>query len=1089
MKFKNFRNALLLFMSAIGLAHAQQRMVSGNVTDQAGAPLPGVSIVLVGTTVGTQTDFDGNYAIEANTGQQLQFSYIGFATKNLSVGTSDVIDVVLLQSNEQLDEVVVTALGISREKKSLGYATTELEGDQVNVPGENNVINSLSGKAAGVNITRNNNLGGSTNVIIRGVTSINGDNQALFVVDGVPINNEPGNLDVTYGNGNNDVGGGRGGYDYGNPVSDLDPSIIESVNILKGAAATALYGSRAANGAIIITTKRGKSGDNLGITINSGFTVSRMDKSTFVKYQKEYGQGYFGDITTGSGSFTDGFRTTLDLDGDGTIDPLPRYNDDASFGPRFDPNLNVFQWNALVEELPTYLQKTPWVAAENDPSSFFRTAYSYNNSISLSGSNERSDFRATYSNSIQQGIVPNSEVVRNNLSTTMGYRLSDNIKVTANANYTNTRGKGRNGTGYDGSNARNLMTNFRQWWAVNTDIEDLRRAYEQTGRNITWNWKTPDAERPEYWDNPYWTINKNQQEDQRNRIFGNIGIEYGINDWLSANFRVSVDHFSELREQRIAIGSVGTPSFSSFNRRFSELNYDATLHYNKTFNESFSVTALLGMNIRRTSTEILYAETNGGLILPGVFAISNSLNPPNPPLEDFSKIGVDGVFGSLSLGYKNFLYMDVTARQDKASTLPVDNNSFFYPSVSTSFVFSNVMDSNWLNFGKLRLNYAEVGNFGTPQSLVSPVLLNNDGSFAGANLASVSSTLRNPNLKPEKTQSIEAGLEATFLNNRLGFDVAAYKTNSIDQIIDVAVSTATGYSRKFVNSGEIENKGLEVSIHGTPVRTANFEWNMRANWSKNQSKVLSLFDGVDNFEVQSFQSGITFNATVGRPYGTLRGSNFVYLDGQPVVDQDTGAYLQSDTNEEIGDTNPDWIGGLYNGFRYKNLSLSFLIDVRSGGDVYSLDTYYGFGSGIYPETVGTNALGNPIRNHLEDGGGYVFPGVAPDGSPNAKLADVSDAVSSGGLFGDLPQAYHVEDGSYVKLREVALTYNLPNRLLGKLGVQGASISLTGSNLWIIHKNMKYSDPEAGFSAGNAQGVQIGAYPTAKNYGLNVKLEF
>ena len=253
--------------------------------------------------------------------------------------------------------------------------------------------------------------------------------------------------------------------------------------------------------------------------------------------------------------------------------------------------------------------------------------------------------------------------------------------------------------------------------------------------------------------------------------------------------------------------------------------------------------------------------------------------------------------------------------------------------------------------------------------------------------------------------------------------------------------------------------------------------------------MLSLFDGVDNFEVQSYQSGVTFNATVGRPYGTLRGSNFVYLDGKPVVDQDTGAYLHSDTNEEIGDTNPDWIGGVYNGFRYKNVSFNFLIDVRKGGDVYSLDTYYGFGSGLYPETVGTNALGNPIRNHLEDGGGYVFPGVAPDGSPNTVLADVSDAVYSGGLFGDLPQAYHVEDGSYVKLREVALTYNVPSKLTDKLGVEGLSFSFTGSNLWIIHKNLKYSDPEAGFSAGNAQGVQIGAYPTTKNYGLNIKMEF
>lgn len=1079
MKIKHFL-FLKIFLVSI-LMFGQEKTITGTVLDQDNIPLPGTSVVVKGTNNGTQTDFDGNYSITANTGDVLVFSYIGLKTVERTIAVSNTVDVIMEEDTQALEEVVVTALGISREKKSLGYATTELEGDQVNVPGETNVINTLSGKAAGVNITRNNNLGGSTNVVIRGITSINGDNQALFVLDGVPLNNDLGNL--------NGVSSGGGGYDYGNPIADIDPSIIASVNILKGAAATALYGSRAANGAIIITTKRGVGEERLGVTINSGVTVGRYDKDTFIKYQNEYGQSYFGDVTTASGSFTNGFRTTIDLDGDGIIDPLPRYNDDASYGPRFDPNLQIYQWDALVEELPSYLQKSAWVAAENDPSTFFQTAYSVDNTITFTGSNDISDFRATYSNSVQTGIIPNSEIVKNSLSATVGYDLSDKLNVSTNLNYANTRGKGRNGTGYDGANARNLMTNFRQWWATNVDLEKLRNAYEMTGRNISWNWSTPDAEGIEFWDNPYWTVNENIPEDERNRIFGNISLDYKFTDWLSANARISVDHFDELREQRLAIGSVGVPSFSSYNRRFSEFNYDASLNFNQNFGEDFSVTALVGMNIRRTKTEVLFAQTNGGLIVPNVYALSNSLNPPNPPQENFDKVGVDGVFGSLSLGYKNFLYLDVTGRQDKASTLPLDNNAFFYPSVSSSFVFSNLIEAGWLTFGKFRANYAEVGNFGTSQSLISPVLLNNAGSFGDINLATISSTLRNPDLKPETTTSYEAGLEMAFLKNRLGFDAAVYKTNSTDQIIDVAVSTATGFDRKFVNSGEIQNKGVEISLFGSPIKTEDFEWNIRANWSKNQSEVLSLFEGVDNFEVASFQSGVTFNATVGRPYGTLRGSNFVYENGQPVVNQETGAYEQSELNEEIGDTNPDWIGGVTNSFAYKNLSFSFLIDVRQGGDIYSLDTYYGFGTGLYPETVGTNPLGNPIRNHLDDGGGYVFPGVAPDGTPNTVLADVSDAVSSGGLFGDLPQAYHVEDGSFVKLREVAFTYNLPSKYLDKLNLQGLSLSLTGSNLWIIHKNMKYSDPEAGFSAGNAQGVQIGAYPTTKNYGVNLKMEF
>jgi len=1061
---------------------AQEKTITGTVTDQDGLPLPGVNIVVQGTTTGTQTDFDGNYAIQASVGQTLSFTYIGQLTAVRTVGAPATIDVQMEPDTQQLEEVVVTALGISREKKSLGYATTELDGDQVNVPGETNVINTLSGKAAGVQITRNNNLGGSTNVVIRGVTSINGDNQALFVLDGVPLNNSLGSL-------NDDLTRGRGGYDYGNPVADIDPSTIESVNILKGAAATALYGSRAANGAVIITTKRGTEKDGLGITINSGVTMGIYDKETFIEYQKEYGQGYFGERTTDTGSFVDGFRGNVDLDGNGTNDLLPRYNDDASYGPRFNPDLMVYQWDALVEDLPTFMQRSPWVAAEHDPSFLFQTSYALNNSVTFSQNNENSDFRATYTNSVQTGILPNSQIVKNSLSATAGYNLSDKWRISTNVNYANTRGEGRNGTGYDGANGRNLMTNFRQWWAVNADLEDLKRAYGLTGRNITWNWATEDAQRPEFWDNPYWTLNKNIPEDQRNRIFGNVSLDYKVTDWLTANVRLSVDHFDELREQHLAVGSVGIPFFSSYNRNFSEFNYDANLTFNKAW-EGFSVTALAGLNIRRTETNIIFASTNGGLIVPDVYALSNSLNPPNPPTEVFTKVGVDGVFGSISLGYNNFLYLDLTGRQDKASTLPLADNSFFYPSVSGSFVFSNIFDRPWLSFGKLRLNYAEVGKFGEAHSLVSPVLLNPGGAFGGNNQASISATLRNPDLKPETTTSVEAGLEMAFLQNRLGFDAAVYRTNSVDQIIDVAISTATGYARKFVNSGEIENRGVEVSLFGSPIRTEDFQWDIRANWSKNKSEVLSLFQGVDNFEIGSAQTGVSFNATVGRPYGTLRGSNYVYHEnGRPIVDQETGAYMKSETSEEIGDTNPDWIGGVTNSLKYRNLSLSFLIDVRQGGDVYSVDTYYGFGSGLYPETVGTNPLGNPIRDPLAAGGGYRFPGVAPDGSPNTVLADVSDAVNSGGLFGDMPQAAHVWDGSFVKLREVALTYDFPQKFVDRMNLRGLSLSLTGSNLWIIHKNMPYSDPESGFTAGNMQGIQIGAYPTTKNYGSNMKIEF
>ncbi len=1081
------RNYKVVFFFTLLLAvygvSAQEKDVNGTVTDNFGVPLAGVNIVVQSKSVGTQTDFDGEYTIKVSTGDVLVFSYLGFKTREVTVGASSVYDVSLEEDTSQLDEVVVTALGISREKKSLGYATQELDSEEVNVPGQSNFVNALSGKAAGVNIQRNNNLGGSTNVVIRGITSLTGNNQALFVIDGVPLNNSTANEVL--------LNSGDGGYDYGNAVSDIDPNSIETVNVLKGAAATALYGSRASNGAIIITTKKGKRGDRLGVTINSSVTFSKYDKDTFIEYQSDYGQSYYGAISTASGSFTDGFRTNTDVDGDGVADPLPRYNDDASYGPAFNPDLLVYQWNAFTEGLPGYLEKTPWVKAKNGPSYIFRTAQNIQNTITLEGGSQMANYRATYTNTVQTGILPGSEIVRNNVSVNTNFSLSEKLSVAASANFNNTRGKGRNGTGYDGANARNLMTGFRQWWATNVDLQDLEEAYNLSGgRNITWNRISADNEVPQFWDNPYFTLYKSGQEDDRNRFFGNVSLDYKFTDWLSLNTRVSVDTFAENRDEWVPVNSVAIPFYQRFDRVFSEYNYDAVLTFNKDLSDSFNLTALAGLNIRRTKTDAVRNSTVGGLLIPEIYALSNSANPLNAPVETRLNVGVDGVFGSVSLGYKNFLYLDGTIRRDKSSTLPLDNNTFDYPSISTSFVFSEVLNADWLTFGKLRLNYAEVGNGAPAQSLINPTSLNLEGSFGSQNLATIDISARNPELKPETTTSMEAGLEMSFANRRLGFDVAVYKTNSKDQIFPVNVSTATGFISKFVNSGEIENKGIEVSLFGSPIRGNDFAWDFKANWSKNQSKVLSLFDGVPQLELNRLQTGISIMAEVGRPYGTLSGSNFVYHEnGQPIVDQSNGAYLHSDESEEIGDTNPDWLAGITNTFRYKNVSLSFLIDVRKGGDIYSVDTYYGYGSGLYPETAGVNDAGIPIRNSLADGGGYIFPGVTPDGAPNTFLADVSDAVFSGGLFGDLPQAYHVYDGSFVKLRQLALTYDFPSDILKNTAIHNLSISLTGTNLWIIHKNLPYADPEAGFSAGNTQGVQIGAFPTTKNYGLNVKLQF
>jgi len=1084
----------LLFFSQ--LMFAQSKTVTGTVTSsEDNLPLPGVSVVIEGTTKGTVTDLDGVFSIDVpDKDANLIFSYIGMTTQKVHVGEQAHFDVVL-DAGVELDEFVVTALGISREKKSLGYAAQEVSGEQVQIVKNDNFVNNLSGKVSGVQIRTNNNLGGSTSIVIRGVTSLTGNNQALFVVDGIPMDN-----------GNTTTGGtaqGSAGYDYGNAASDIDPSDIESINVLKGAAATALYGERASNGVVLITTKKGKehvSGARkpLGVSFTTNATMGVIDRTTFPSYQKNYGGGYgpFYSGTENPGLFY------FDINGDGEDDWVVPFTEDASYGTHFSPDLLVFQWDSFDPESPNFNKATPYLNSEHGAIDFFRNSSSFSNSLAFDGASENGSYRFSYTNLYQNGIMPNSNLDKNSVSLAGSYNLTKNVTISTNINYVNVKTKGRNSVGY----SDNILSSFRQWWQVNVDLEDQEAAYNVSGRNLTWNpadYRTPDV--PIFWNNPYWERNNNYQNDERNRVYGMAQLSWKFTDYLSLRVSTYLDTYTQLQEERKAVGSVAgrfgisrldvQSGYSKFNKSFLEVNTEGILTYSDQITEGFSLTAFIGANIRRNHQQTTLASTNGGLIVPELYALTNSVNPSLQPLETDWIFGTNSFFASASFGFfKNHsLYIDATIRNDHSSTLPTENNSYWYPAFSGSWIFSTLIDADWLAFGKLRAGYSEVGKATTPYRVDKTYIINT--AYAGNPLTSNPNTLNNNQIVPERTTSPEFGIDMQFFNeNRLGFSLTYYITNSKNQIVPVQVSRATGFASKILNAGEIENKGWELTLTGAPVSNKNFRWDVAVNWSKNTNTVKALPEGVENLQLGSFQGGVSINATLGDAYGTIQGSDYVYAEGHEGesafrVVLPSGYYARSTTFDNvIGNITPDWILGLNNRFSIKNWTIEFLIDVQKGGNVFSLDQWYGKGTGLYETTDFTNDLGNPVRNTLDEGGGVILEGVDQDGNPNTVRVTAEDFR----LFGWArnPNSGFIYDAGYVKLRQFVVSYSLPANVLGDGFIRGATFSLVGSNLWIISKDLPDADPEAGTTASNlGQGWQSGVMPTTRNFGLTVNINF
>lgn len=1043
-------------------------IVKGKVVDEKGLTLPGANIHVKGSSITVQTDIDGSFVIEVPTKTSiLVVSFIGMESQEVAIG-SGFLTIVLKEEGQRLDDVVVTAFGIKRKKNILPYAAQQITGDEVNKTRLGNVASGLSGKISGLQITQGNSVGGSVNVVVRGNKSLSGNNQALFVVDGVPVDNSNTNSASQKS--------GAGGYDYGNAAADINPDDILSINVLKGAAASALYGSRAANGVIMITTKKPKAG--LGISINSGFTVGKIDKSTFVKYQQEYGAG------RSIPQDKDGFLY-FDANADGIKDLVVPTFAPRSWGPHYDPNLMVYDWESFDPASPNYQKPKPWIAPKNGPDSFYETAISTNHSVMIDGLvADKGSFKMGYTRNDERGVLPNSSVLKNIVNLNASYNITSKLVVSGLVNYSQVDGKGRYGTGYD--SGRNVNSNFRHFNQTNVDVLEQKEAYFRNRKNVTWNWADPTKLTnltPAFSDNPYWVVYENYQNDTRNRVIGNASLSYKVTDWLDLLGRVSIDTYNESQMERRAVGSAGVSSYSRFDRNYNETNYDLLATVNKKINEDFGLNALAGVNIRRNTISSVFSQTSGGLVVPNLYAISNSKGIVPAALESYQPKAVDGIFGGVTINYKDYLLLDGTLRRDKSSTLPENANAYNYYAVSGSYVFSHHLKNlEWISSGKVRLNYATVGNDAAWGSIKD--VYDKPNPFDSTLLFSLPNTKNNSELKPEKTISKEIGLEMSFFNNRLGFDASYYHTNTVDQIIPVAVSTAIGYSSKYMNAGDIENKGIEVSLYATVIKSTDFSWNVNVNFTRNRNKVISLYNDSKNLQLGTFQGGVSLNASIGKPYGELQSITYEMLNGERLV-KANGLYQFTTTSSNvIGNVNPDWIGGLSNSFRYKNLTLSFLIDVKKGGQLFSLDMYYGTMSGILPETVGLNDLGNPKRDPVANGGGIILDGVTANGQPNANRVTIVSGTSAYQAQSDF-----VYDASFVKLRELAISYLLPKKIISKMkSINEIEFSLIGRNLWLIHKNVPYADPEENLSSGNIQGYQSGSYPTVRSIGLNVKIK-
>lgn len=1073
---------LFLLALAIGVIQgaAQVTTVRGIVTtEEDGEPVIGASVIVKGTSLGTVTDVNGRFELSGlpPSATRLLISYISLMAKEVAIAPQ--VSVTLKSVTHLLDEVVVTALGISREKKALGYTAQEVKQNALVQGKDNNLLNSLSGKIAGVRITNTQGDVGSSRIVIRGETSIAGENQPLFIVDGIPVDNSQLNARSS-------------GRDFKNAIADLNPEDIKTLTVLKGPNAAALYGARAAHGAIVITTKGGdKRQKGIGITLHSSTQVSFV--ATLPEFQNLFGQGAGGRF-----SYVDG-------KGAGVNDGV-----DESWGPRLDIGLLIPQFDSPLDADGNRVA-TPWVSHPNNVRDYFRMGISTNSGISVARGDDKYQFRVGYNYEKQVSIVPDAGTNKTNISLNTDYHLAKWIVVGATANYIVYTAPSLPGSATpSGSNVRSNspMLQFL-WFGRQVDTNSLKADY-------TRNWNSS------YYDNPFWSASYNTQSQERHRLIGDLHAEFRLTDGLNVRFRTSTDWYNDRRKSKVKWGSAGAGSpYGSYAEdayTVKENNTEVLATYIKQLNKNWGIDALLGFNVRNKQYENNY-QAAPRLAVADLYTLTNSRDPLISS-NDFYRLRQYGLYGSIQLDYRRWAFLNITGRNDWSSTLPVDNNSYFYPSVTASVLLSEAFGwrSKAVNYLKIRGGWSQVGADANPYQLAT--VFTSETAFNGNPLQSSSTIGMNPNLKPEKTSSIEAGFEAAFWDNRLYLDFTYYKTDSRNQILKLATTAASGYTSQVRNAGHIRNRGYEIQLGAVPIQTSKgFRWNLDLNYGANSSKVVKLDDEGLITSYQLYSSGIQILASVGEAYGTLFGTSYVRdANGNVVVDAN-GLPKISTTNKTLGKFTPDWTGGISNTFSYRSLSLSFLIDASVGGSIFSNTNKTGKYTGVLANTLSgrdaehgglwyyTDAMGNNVR--LSESPSYS---VSSDGLYYAQVNGQSTRVYQDGIMVEgvtesgskneevvsAEKYYHriysiaeanVYDASYVKLREVALSYRLPRLWTQKLHLQEASVTLTGRNLWTIYKSVPNIDPESALTTGNAQGVEAYSLPTTRSFGVNLSVKF
>ena len=1064
-------------MILTSVAFAQEKKISGRVTSAEGKAIPGVTVVVQGTNQATQTDTDGNYSLNVPAGKVVVFRSVGFDDKTIIVNNnSTVFNVSLVNHDNALEEVVVTANAIKREKHSLGYSAPTIKSDELTEGRNSSAINSLAGKVAGVNITSTSNSpGSSSRVVLRGGSSISGNNQALIVVDGTPIDN------TSRMGGASDLSS----VDFGNRGNDINPDDIASVTVLKGPAAAALYGSRASNGALIITTKSGKKGAKNEITFSSTNTLSSILK--LPEFQNQYGQGASGYNKAGDLIYTN--------------DPKENW----SWGAPFTGE--VQEWGQAVNGVR---QKKAYSAVKDNVRDFFDLGIASDNNLSFSGGSDKSTFYLGLNALNSNGVYPgkkdnyNKYGVRFNGTTEFSNKFSAGIAVNYSRINSNNVGGGQGG----GSVYNNLLQTPRDIDVVG--LKDLSNPYNGYGytdengvaHNDVYGYYGA------YTMNPYWVLANYNNYNDVNRIMGNFNVNYKPTEWLTFQERIGLDNYSDRRRSEspkysylpidntsgnYSEGNIQTDPgqyrIDQFN--VNEIVHDFMATATHKFNDDWDASFMIGNNIRQRKTTSNSTATNssGGLVVPGWYNLANSNGPLDLIEDTWSNRRLVGVYGDLNVSYKNIAYLQATARNDWSSTLPKKNNSFFYPSVSGSFVASELFSpelKSKFSYAKIRANWAQVGSDTDPYQLISTfsrsTIAGGFGSttFPFGNVSALMSgnTIGNLNLKPEITTSFEVGTELGFFNNRLSADFTYYKNNSKNQILSIPIPLSTGYGLSLVNAGKVQNNGVELTLRGTPVKTENLTWELFGTFTKNNSKVVELMDGVQQVSVGGF-SGMSIVAAVGRPYGEFYGvTNATDAQGRTIVDQKTGLPIASSKPEYLGTYNPDFQASLGTSLSYKNWSMSALFDTKQGGVFYSrTKDIMGF--------VGTSA---------ESGGdriGQIFPNsVYLDASGNS-VVNTTATYDKIDYYPNMEAGVNVVDATYIKLRNLTFTYKFSKDMLKNTPFGAASIGVFGNNLfiWTPSEN-KYADPEVNSSgAGNAQGFDFTAQPSLRNYGINVKVSF